>query len=77
MIATDGLRLALRGVAIGSALSVPMAYALGALLFGIQIADVAAFAGICAGLVAVAVAAAGLPARRAAHLDPVAALRSE
>ena len=77
LIASDGLRLALIGVAIGGTLSLPMAYALGALLFGVQIADIAAFALICAALVAVAVAASIIPARRAARLDPVFALRTE
>jgi hypothetical protein len=77
LIARDGLRLALTGVAIGGLLSLPMAYALGALLFGIQIADVAAFALTCGGLVGVAVFASWLPARRAARLDPVFALRTD
>ena len=77
LIAVDGLRLALIGVTVGGLLSLPMAYALGALLFGVQIADVATFALICAGLVGIAVIASWVPARRATHLDPVAALRTE
>ena len=77
LIAADGLRLALAGVAIGGVLSLPMAYAIGALLFGVHLADVAAFAVICAGLVGVAIIASWLPARRAARLDPVFALRTE
>jgi putative ABC transport system permease protein len=47
------------------------------LTFGVQIADLAAFAGTCALLVAVALVASLLPARRAALLDPIVALRSE
>jgi predicted permease len=77
LITRDAVRLALIGVSVGAVLSLPMAYALGALLFGVQIADLAAFALTCALLVAVAVAAAFLPARRAARLDPVVALRTD
>jgi putative ABC transport system permease protein len=46
-------------------------------LFGVQIADLGTFGATCALLVAVAMIAALLPARRAARLDPVAALRTE
>ena len=77
LVAGDSLRLALTGVLIGATLALPMAAALGALLFGVQIADVAVFGGICALLVGVAIGAAFLPARRAATLDPVVALRTE
>jgi len=77
LIARDGLRLSALGAAIGVILSLPMAYALGALLFGIQIADVAGFAVICAVLVLVGTLAATLPARRVGRLDPLVALRSE
>ena len=77
LIAGDGLRLALAGVAIGGTLSLPLGYALGALLFGVQIADVAAFGLTCVGLVGVAIIASWLPARRAAGLDPVFALRTD
>jgi len=77
LVARDSLRLALIGVVIGATLALPMAAALGALLFGVQIADVAVFGGICALLVGVAVGASFLPARRAARLDPVFALRTE
>ncbi len=77
LIAGDGLRLALTGVVIGGLLALPLAQVLGALIFGVQIADLAAFAGTCALLVAVALVAAVLPARRTARLDPIVALRNE
>jgi len=77
LIARDGLRLALIGVAIGSVCAIPLAQLLGALIFGIHVADLGAFAGTCALLVAVALIAALLPARRASRVDPIAALRAE
>jgi ABC-type antimicrobial peptide transport system permease subunit len=77
LVAGDGLRLALTGVAIGSLLAIPLAQVLGALIFGVEVADLAAFAAACVLLVGVALAAALLPARRAARVDPMAALRAE
>jgi predicted permease len=77
LIAGDGLRLALTGVAVGAVLALPLASVLGALIFGVQIADLATFAGTCGLLIAVAMVAAFLPARRAARLDPIVALRTE
>jgi predicted permease len=77
LIARDGLRLALIGVAIGSALAWPLASALGALVFGIGIVDVATFTGTCALLVCVALGSAALPALRAGRMDPMSALRTE
>jgi predicted permease len=77
LIARDAFRLALTGVVVGAVLALPLARALGALIFGVQIADLATFAGTCALLVAVAMIAAVLPARRASRLDPIVALRTE
>jgi predicted permease len=77
LIAEDGFRLTITGVAVGSLLAYPLARVLGALIFGVQIADLATFALTCLVLVSVAMVAALLPARRAARLDPIAALRVE
>ena len=77
LIARDGLRLALIGTCIGAVLALPLAKVLGALVFGIDIADLAGFAASCALLIVVAVVAAVLPAWRATQLDPMAALRTE
>jgi putative ABC transport system permease protein len=77
LIAARGLRLTLTAVGIGALLALPVASVLGAIVFGISVADVGTFAAICLLLVAVAMAAAVLPARRAALLDPIAALRAE
>jgi putative ABC transport system permease protein len=47
------------------------------LLYGVQPLDVSVFAGVTVILLAVAIAACGLPAWRASRLDPVQALRVE
>jgi putative ABC transport system permease protein len=77
LIAADGFRLAMSGVLAGVLLAFPLARVLGALIFGVQIGDLLTFAATCAVLVAVAMVAAVLPARRAVRLDPIAALRME
>jgi predicted permease len=46
-------------------------------LYGIQAHDPAALAGACAGVMAISLLAAWLPARRATKIDPVRALRYE
>ncbi len=75
------LRRALMQVSIGLAIGIAGAVAVGTVLQGVLI-DVRAnnpitLAGVCALLVAVSITASLLPARKAARLDPVAALRQE
>ena len=65
------------GVALGMAGSLALTRALSALLYGVSPRDPATFGAIAALLVAVALLATWLPARRAARLDPSSALRSE
>jgi putative ABC transport system permease protein len=77
LVVEDGFHLALVGIGIGTVLAYPLASALGALIFGVQMADLVTFAAACAVLVIAAIAAALVPAARAANLDPVAALRAE
>jgi predicted permease len=71
------LRLALGGLALG----VPAALALGrsiqSQLFGVSVADPHVLAAGIAGLLLISIAAALLPARRAASVNPIIALRAE
>ena len=63
------------GAAIGVALALVVTRLFGALLFGIQPTDAATFASSLAVLTVTAIAAAYVPARRAASIDPLTALR--
>lgn len=65
------------GLLVGLLLAAFAGRAIGAMLYGITPGDLTAHAGGVALLLAVTGAAAWLPARRAARLDPMAALRRE
>jgi predicted permease len=65
------------GIAIGLAGALAGARLFKSLLVGVSATDAVSFAGTTALLVFVALAATYLPARRAASVDPLAALRSE
>jgi predicted permease len=81
VVIREVLTEALVMVAVGVALGLPMAYvmatALRSQLFEIQPVDPLAIAGGLAGLMLTAVAATLIPARRAAAVDPLVALRAE
>ena len=76
MVVMQGMRLALIGVAIGAVLALVLARLLSTLLF-VSPADPLAIAGTAVLLTIVAAVASWLPARRAARVDPLTALRSE
>jgi predicted permease len=73
----DGVRLALPGLALGGLASAGMAVAVRAEFFGLSPIDPVAFVGAGGLLFAVVVLASLAPARRAAALDPMRALRME
>jgi len=77
LVLGQGLRAALIGVALGGAGAYAMARGLASLLYGVTPADPLVFSATAAVLVLVAAAAAWLPARRAARIDPMVALRYE
>ncbi len=76
-VAGQGLGWSMAGIALGAAASLALAGALSKLLFGIAPTDPATFAAVAAVLLAVALLASYLPARRAMSIDPVIALREE
>jgi predicted permease len=73
----QGLALALLGVALGVAIALWVTRALASLLYGVTATDPLTFAGVGLLLLAVAALACWVPARRAASIDPMVALRSE
>jgi putative ABC transport system permease protein len=77
MVLRSGMILTVLGLAIGLPIALALAYGLSSLLFGVKVADPVAFVALPLLLAAVATLACYLPARRAVHLDPIAALRHE
>jgi ABC-type antimicrobial peptide transport system permease subunit len=70
------LGLAALGLALGMAGSRVLSSTLGSLLYGVTSGDPLTFMGVGVLLVAVAVAAGFVPARRASRIDPMVALRA-
>jgi predicted permease len=77
MILGEGAAMALVGLAVGGAAAVPLSQLLTGLLFGIEPVDPPTIALSAVLLVAVAVGAAWVPARRATAVDPITALRGD
>jgi predicted permease len=77
MVLRDALLLVAAGLLLGFPLAWAAARAVQSLLYGIAAVDPLAFGATGATLVAVALAAAFLPARRAASIDPMRALRHD
>jgi putative ABC transport system permease protein len=77
MILRRSLAMALAGVAAGVAASFFFTKFLATMLFEVKPTDAASFAAAAGALLLVALAAAYLPARRAAHIDPAVVLRGE
>jgi ABC-type antimicrobial peptide transport system permease subunit len=77
LVLRESARPMLFGTVIGIAVSAAIARLILAILFGLNPADAISFAGVSLLLIAVAMFAGWLPARRAMRVDPMVALRYE
>ncbi|HEX5324277.1 MAG TPA: ABC transporter permease, partial [Capsulimonadaceae bacterium] len=77
LIIRQGLTLALIGSTVGLVSAFMLARLMTKLLYGVAPTDPATFAGVATLLIAVALLACYIPARRAMRIDPVSAMRCE
>lgn len=77
LVGGTGMRLALAGTIVGAIGAVALTRTMSGLLFGVSSFDVATFSAMAAVLIAVALLACYVPARRASRVDPLIALRYE
>ncbi len=77
MVLRQGAVLAVGGLALGLPAALLASRFVSAFLYGVPATDPVTYAAVGAGLVAVALLATALPARRATRLDPARTLRTE
>jgi predicted permease len=77
MVVRQGLGLALAGAAVGLVGALIVSHLMAGLLYGVRPTDPFTFAGVALLLIAVALLACYIPARRAIRVDPLVALRYE
>ena len=77
MVVMQGLKLAAAGILLGAIAALGLTRLLQSFLFDVQPSDPRIYAGISVLICIVAVCACWIPARRAARIDPLVALRAE
>ena len=77
LVMREAVTVAAVGGAVGLVVAALLSRLMGGLLYGVGAMDPVTFAGVCAVLTTVALAATYVPARRAVRVDPLAALRAE
>jgi putative ABC transport system permease protein len=77
MMVAQGLTLSAAGIFVGVAVALLLTSAIRTMLVGVEPTDPATFAAMAVGFLLIAAVACGVPALRAARLDPMVALRDE
>ncbi|MGH9727287.1 MAG: FtsX-like permease family protein, partial [Candidatus Acidiferrales bacterium] len=77
MVIRQGIMLTLTGVAIGVIAALGVTRLISSMIYGVTATDPLTFVSVAIVLVAVALAACYIPARRAMRVDPMVALRYE
>jgi predicted permease len=77
MVVFEGARVAVAGVIVGGAAALAMGRFVSSLLFEVSARDFSVYASVAAGLIAVAMAACLIPARRATQVDASEVLRGD
>jgi ABC-type antimicrobial peptide transport system permease subunit len=77
LVLKNALWMTIAGIFVGAAGAFALTRLMTSLLFGVMPTDIPTFVVVCLSLVVVALVACYLPARRAAKVDPLTALRYE
>ena len=77
LVAKLGIKLTLSGVVLGAGLAVGLTQFIASILYGVKPTDPLTYAAVGTGLIAVALLACYIPARRATKVDPMVSLRYE